>query len=51
MNKKKNIEGFAGLNSWPDCRNCNDVKSKYGAGFNIAKSLEEECTKYLSERS
>ena len=45
---KKNIEGFAGLDSWPKCRDCDDVKDKYESGFNIAKSLEADCTKYLN---
>ena len=45
---KKNIEGFAGLDSWPKCRDCDDVKDKYESGFNIAKSIEADCTKYLN---
>lgn len=45
---KKNIEEFAGLDSWPKCRDCDDVKDKYESGFNIAKSIEADCTKYLN---
>ena len=45
---KKNIEGFAGLDSWPKCRKCEDVKDLYESGFNIAKSIEADCTKYLN---
>ena len=44
---KKNIEGFAGLETWPKCRDCDYVKSKYESGFNIAKSIEADCTKYI----